>query len=128
MPMRTCAISRAWSPLPAGRWGAEEVAAALGEKDIAVRAGLHCAPLAHETAGTVDTGTVRISFSDYNTPREVEDFLGILGEILTQECIDISEQTVNFGMVYLEIYRQILYNLSIHGQKGLMVLPWNWIS
>lgn len=67
------------------KMGAEEVAAALGEKDIAVRAGLHCAPLAHETAGTVDTGTVRISFSDYNTPREVEDFLGILGEILTRK-------------------------------------------
>ena len=65
--------------------GAEELAAALGEKDIAVRAGLHCAPLAHETAGTVDTGTVRISFSDHNTPREVEDFLNAMGEILARK-------------------------------------------
>ena len=40
----------------------EEVAEILAIKGIAVRAGLHCAPLAHESAGTLDTGTVRISF------------------------------------------------------------------
>ncbi len=30
--------------------------------DIALRAGLHCAPLAHKSAGTLDTGTIRASF------------------------------------------------------------------
>ena len=40
----------------------EEMAQMLGEKGIAVRAGLHCAPLAHASAGTMRTGTVRISF------------------------------------------------------------------
>ena len=40
----------------------EEFAGKLGELGIAVRAGLHCAPLAHESAGTQETGTVRISF------------------------------------------------------------------
>ena len=40
----------------------EEFAQALAKRGIAVRAGLHCAPLAHQSAGTVDTGTVRISF------------------------------------------------------------------
>lgn len=40
----------------------EDAAAALAKQGIAVRAGLHCAPLAHESAGTLDTGTVRISF------------------------------------------------------------------
>ena len=34
----------------------------LAQRGIAVRAGLHCAPLAHESAGTLDTGTVRVSF------------------------------------------------------------------
>lgn len=34
----------------------------LGQRGIAVRAGLHCAPLAHESAGTLSTGTVRISY------------------------------------------------------------------
>lgn len=40
----------------------QEAAARLARRGIAVRAGLHCAPLAHESAGTLDTGTVRISF------------------------------------------------------------------
>ena len=40
----------------------EELAQKLAERGIAVRAGLHCAPLAHESAGTLETGTVRISF------------------------------------------------------------------
>ena len=40
----------------------EEAAGRLAKQGIAVRAGLHCAPLAHESAGTLETGTVRISF------------------------------------------------------------------
>ena len=40
----------------------EEAAQLLAQQGIAVRAGLHCAPLAHESAGTLETGTVRISF------------------------------------------------------------------
>ena len=40
----------------------EEMASSLARLGIAVRAGLHCAPLAHESAGTLDTGTVRVSF------------------------------------------------------------------
>ncbi len=61
----------------------EEAAAWLGERGIAVRAGLHCAPLAHETAGTLEAGTVRFSFSPFNTAREVtaaaEAVLDLLG-------------------------------------------------
>jgi selenocysteine lyase/cysteine desulfurase len=34
----------------------------LSARKIAVRAGLHCAPTAHESAGTLETGTVRVSF------------------------------------------------------------------
>lgn len=44
------------------RTDCEELAQKLAGRGIAVRAGLHCAPLAHESAGTLDTGTVRISF------------------------------------------------------------------
>lgn len=40
----------------------EDMAEKLARQGIAVRAGLHCAPLAHESAGTIKTGTVRISF------------------------------------------------------------------
>ena len=60
----------------------EALAGALAERGIAVRAGLHCAPAAHQTAGTVDTGTVRASFSHWNTPEEVARFLAAMGEIL----------------------------------------------
>ena len=61
---------------------AEALAAALADRGIAVRAGLHCAPLAHRTAGTLDSGTVRLSFSAFNTRQEVTVFLRTLGEIL----------------------------------------------
>jgi len=40
----------------------EEMAQKLAQQGICVRAGLHCAPLAHESAGTRNTGTVRVSF------------------------------------------------------------------
>ncbi len=46
----------------------EEAARLLAEQGIGVRAGLHCAPLAHESAGTLDTGTVRISFGHDAAP------------------------------------------------------------
>jgi len=48
----------------------ELVGEALGKRGIAVRAGLHCAPLAHQSAGTFELGTVRASFSCFNTPWE----------------------------------------------------------
>jgi selenocysteine lyase/cysteine desulfurase len=40
----------------------EEAAQAFADCGIALRAGLHCAPVAHESAGTLNTGTLRISF------------------------------------------------------------------
>ena len=43
----------------------ESAARALAERGICVRAGLHCAPLAHESAGTLESGTVRLSFSPF---------------------------------------------------------------
>ena len=60
----------------------EEAAHALADEyDIAVRAGLHCAPLAHSTAGTLKSGTVRFSFSPFNTMREVERGIKALREL-----------------------------------------------
>ena len=43
--------------------------------DIALRAGLHCAPLAHKSAGTLDTGTVRASFGWDSTKEDAEKLL-----------------------------------------------------
>lgn len=39
----------------------EAAAEKLAEAGIALRAGLHCAPLAHRSAGTIGTGTIRVS-------------------------------------------------------------------
>ena len=50
----------------------EEAAEYLARQGIAVRAGLHCAPLAHESAGTLATGTVRISFGMDANPGQTE--------------------------------------------------------
>jgi selenocysteine lyase/cysteine desulfurase len=50
----------------------EKTAEILAESGIAVRAGLHCAPLAHESAGTLQTGTVRISFGHDANPGQNE--------------------------------------------------------
>ena len=61
---------------------AEVLGQALAERGIAVRAGLHCAPLAHRTAGTLDTGTVRVSFSHWNTEEEADRLTAAVREIL----------------------------------------------
>lgn len=60
---------------------AEQLAQALSERDVCVRAGLHCAPLAHETASTALTGTVRFSCGIYNTAEEMEQTVSYLQEI-----------------------------------------------
>nr|WP_325182520.1 aminotransferase class V-fold PLP-dependent enzyme [uncultured Oscillibacter sp.] len=61
----------------------ETIGSSLAERGFAVRSGIQCAPYAHRTAGTLETGTVRISFSDFNTPEEVarliRALLGVLG-------------------------------------------------
>ena len=60
----------------------EEVGTRLAEQGIAVRTGLHCASFAHKSAGTLDTGTVRVSFSDFNTRSEVYRLLTALHDLL----------------------------------------------
>ncbi len=47
----------------------------LRRQGIAVRAGLHCAPLAHESAGTLSSGTVRISFGHDASDGQTDRFL-----------------------------------------------------
>ena len=47
----------------------------LAQRGVAVRAGLHCAPLAHRSAGTLETGTVRVSLGPNTKNRQIADFL-----------------------------------------------------
>ena len=53
----------------------EAAAEKLGKLGIAVRAGLHCAPLAHASAGTLETGTVRLSFGHDASTLQTRAFL-----------------------------------------------------
>ena len=53
----------------------EELAQMLAQHGVAVRAGLHCAPLAHESAGTLQTGTVRVSFGHDACPEQTGTLL-----------------------------------------------------
>lgn len=60
----------------------EVVGDELAKRSVAVRAGLHCSPLAHRSAGTDQKGTVRMSFSAFNRQEEVDETLRILKKIV----------------------------------------------
>lgn len=49
--------------------------------NIAVRPGLHCAPLAHKTIGTFEQGVVRFSIGAFNTFEEIELAVKAIKEI-----------------------------------------------
>lgn len=59
----------------------EEAAEVLGKQGIAVRAGLHCAPFAHESAGTLQTGTVRVSFGMDAQDSQTDAFLRAVSKL-----------------------------------------------
>ncbi len=54
------------------------------EYGIACRAGLHCAPWAHQTLGTLKTGTVRFSPGYFNTQGEIEQAIAAVRELAMQ--------------------------------------------
>jgi cysteine desulfurase family protein len=60
-----------------------EIAEILDSKHkIAVRGGLHCAPLAHQSIGTQKQGTVRFSFGVFNTIDEIDICVNALKKIM----------------------------------------------
>lgn len=59
----------------------EEVAAFLSANNIAVRGGLHCAPLAHKFSETLDIGTVRVSTSLFSTEKDIESLIAVLKKL-----------------------------------------------
>lgn len=63
-----------------------EVAALLDrEHGVAVRSGLHCAPDAHRTLGTLTTGTIRFSPGPFNTPEEIDAAVDAMRDIVRAE-------------------------------------------
>ena len=59
----------------------EALAELLSARGFALRAGLHCAPFAHKTVGTLPDGTVRLSVSAFNRESEIDQFLSSLRAI-----------------------------------------------
>jgi cysteine desulfurase family protein len=59
----------------------EQVASVLSESGIAVRAGLHCAPLAHKSFNTIKNGTVRVSPSIFTEKNHIDLLINSLRKI-----------------------------------------------
>lgn len=66
-----------------GGYEPSELAALLeGEFGLLTRGGIHCAPLAHETFGTHQTGgATRLSFGAFNTEADVDRALDALSQV-----------------------------------------------
>ena len=60
----------------------ETLSSRLADRGVAVRGGLHCSPLAHESGGTIETGTVRLSLSPFLAPREIDGAIAVIRDIL----------------------------------------------
>jgi cysteine desulfurase family protein len=54
------------------------------EYGIACRSGLHCAPWAHQTLGTIKTGTVRFSPGFFNTQAEIRQAIAAVRKLAAQ--------------------------------------------
>lgn len=54
---------------------AERICTLLSDENICVRSGFHCSPLAHTSLGTINSGTVRVSFGIFNTKTDVDKLL-----------------------------------------------------
>lgn len=58
-----------------------EIGAHLASRGICVRTGYHCAPLAHRTAGSYESGSVRAGFSWFNKMSDVRALADALEEL-----------------------------------------------
>lgn len=65
----------------------EETAKFLCDDEIAVRAGLHCAPCAHSAFGTLQSGTVRVCPSIYTCKSDIKHLIKSIGKIANQAKI-----------------------------------------
>jgi len=49
--------------------------------NICVRGGLHCSPMGHQSLGTIQPGTVRISPGIFNSEQDIDKLLDALEQI-----------------------------------------------
>lgn len=59
----------------------DKLVTTLDSYGICVRGGIHCTILAHESVGTVSTGSVRISLNYQNTKEEIDKLIRVLREV-----------------------------------------------
>ena len=52
-----------------------------GDFNIAVRVGLHCAPLVHEDIGTINRGAIRFSLGIFNTQEDIDQAIGAMASM-----------------------------------------------
>lgn len=65
-----------------GEISSSEISDTLNERyGIAVRSGLHCAPLMHNHLGTIEQGIIRASIGANNTPKDVDKLLVAIEKI-----------------------------------------------
>lgn len=61
-----------------GEENSQQVASYLSEKGYALRGGLQCAALTHNTLGTIDQGVVRFSPSVFNNKQQVSGLINVI--------------------------------------------------
>ena len=61
----------------------DSMAPIFSQKNIIVRTGLHCAPLAHKFLDTFPTGTIRLSTSYFTNKKDFEELIMLLDYIET---------------------------------------------
>lgn len=59
-------------------FSSDNIGNVLSNNNVAVRTGLHCAPLAHKTLGTFPSGTVRFSVGYFNTQEDIDSLKCVL--------------------------------------------------
>ena len=64
------------------RFTPSQIASMINKKDIAVRSGFHCSPLAHKQLETGENGAIRISFSVFNSRNDIIYLYDTLNEII----------------------------------------------
>jgi len=73
LPVLTCTVEN---------YSSDDVGAILdGDFGIAVRAGLHCAPLVHQDLGTIEMGAVRFSLGPFTTEAEIDETVKAMAAI-----------------------------------------------
>ena len=62
-----------------------EVASHLARQRIVVGSGVHCAPLAHEALGTLESGLVRLSVGVGQSDQEVDEAIDRMQSVFNDE-------------------------------------------